>query len=111
MNEELKSKFEEILNKQFEPNSETPLWACIALSSDKDAYFNAMQAAYNFAKTNEWVSVAERLPETEGYYLTWVNGFSRPIELYFGENKCFATADRSKVNVTHWQPLPTPPNQ
>lgn len=60
---------------------------------------------------SEWISVKDRLPEESSYYLTWVKGFSRPIELYFNiETGSFATTDRSIINITDWQPLPKPPN-
>jgi len=61
-------------------------------------------------KENEWTSVEDRLPEASSYYLTWQNGFSRPVELYWGlDDPCFRTIDRHKINVTHWRPLPSPP--
>lgn len=56
----------------------------------------------------KWISVDKEHPENEGYYQTWVGGFSRPIELYYSEGS-FKTTDRHKINVTHWMPLPEKP--
>lgn len=111
MSEELKSKFEDILNKQFEPNSETPLWACIALSSDKDAYFKAMQAAYDMPKSDKWVSVKTALPKESGEYLCFGGLFDyepiRTVKVFDKDEGRFI----SSYKIQFWQPLPTPPNQ
>lgn len=69
-------------------------------------------------KGGEWISVSERLPEKEGYYITFTlcsnNGV---IPLKF----VFTTVRGQKVKrwewngrispwvVTHWMPLPEPP--
>lgn len=44
--DELKERFEAELNKMFEPNAETPLWACIQLSGDVGSHIQAMHSAY-----------------------------------------------------------------
>lgn len=81
------------------------------------------EAVYNagYRKQSEWISVDERLPETEGDYLVWnkeqkrieIRFFYRlppnyPVEShpeireYFGN---FADYKR----ITHWMPLPEAP--
>lgn len=70
--------------------------------------FHALEKAYKLDR-EEWISVGDRLPDREGYYLTWVNGFSRPLELYWNGN-CFATTDRSCIGITHYHHLPNPPH-
>ena len=62
---------------------------------------------------DEWVSVEERLPELNG----WVLGCVIPDddELVVGEVdfdvecKTFQCTYGYNLRVTHWQPLPTPP--
>ena len=77
--------------------------------------------AAGYRKQSGWISVEERLPETEGDYLVWnkekkkieIRFFYRlpphyPVEShpeireYFGN---FADYKR----ITHWMPLPEPP--
>lgn len=76
------AKFEQILNTQFEPNSEHPLWACIALSSDKDAYINAMQKAYELGKQ------PQSIEGIVGFVLEWL----KKERLLIGVNKDFYQA-------------------
>lgn len=111
MNDELKDRFEAILNEQFQPNSETPLWACIALSSDKDAYFKAMLSAIELDRADGWVRVSERLPEIE--VSVWIF-----TDLgYMGEGFMIKQDAWRLIglgvadNITHWMPLPNKPNK
>lgn len=65
---------------------------------------------HNYRRNNEWVSVKDRLPEQSGYYLcTYVFDNHRfYYDRWFWESeKRFATTD----NITHWMPLPEPPNE
>jgi hypothetical protein len=64
-----------------------------------------------------WIPVGERMPPEDPYYqnrsakvlvhlstgTVWVSWFFRPTEAWVG-------IDYSKERVTHWMPLPQPPN-
>jgi hypothetical protein len=59
----------------------------------------------------EWISVTERLPETKGWYFVWVNN---GVDVNTC-NKCYYGGERFSdimgfPPVTHWMPLPEPPN-
>lgn len=84
------------------------------------AYKNGYARGYADGK-GEWISVEERLPDVEGYFMVW-NKEQKKIEIrffyrlpthylvethpevreYFGN-----CADYKKI--THWMPLPEPP--
>jgi hypothetical protein len=54
----------------------------------------------------EWISVKDRLPNIMQGVLVWAHGYSSDyIEIAVYEGNEF-TVD----NVTHWMPLPEPPN-
>ena len=78
--------------------------ACLALALyDKD-----------YRKRSKWISVDDRLPEESGEYLTYHNGYYMTLS-YSARHKMFnASDDIAKANsaihtVTHWMPLPEPP--
>jgi hypothetical protein len=62
---------------------------------------------------NEWISVKDRLPEKSGAYLVYSpevpveagNVWDCSFYEVNGKDLSFATG----YNVTHWQPLPAPP--
>ena len=69
----------------------------------------------------KWVSVEERLPETEGYYLVW-NKEQKKIEIRFfyrlppnypvesnPEIREYFGNFTDYKRITHWMPLPEPP--
>lgn len=69
----------------------------------------------------EWISVKERLPETEGWYFVWDDVqetvkkrfFYRippnfPVETYPHIREYFGNVSDYK-RFTHWMPLPEPP--
>ena len=77
-----------------------------------------------FSAPGEWISVKDRLPEEEDYYLTWVidNGASyyfevqkfdkmpRTLKEMYGN--CITHWEKSLWDdriVTHWMKLPNPP--
>lgn len=68
----------------------------------------------------EWVSVDERLPETDGEYQIWDNGWgvANFIDgIWKGDKIANSTSPyvkgkfRIEVRPTHWKPLPTAPKQ
>ena len=69
----------------------------------------------------EWISVEERWPETDGYYLVWnkeqrkieIRFFHRlpphyPVETYPEIRAYFGNCSDHKSR-THWMPMPEPP--
>jgi hypothetical protein len=68
-------------------------------------------------KKMKWIKITDRLPESEGEILIYVNGYctlgkyniSKKIFQEFAPNM-FETMEWLKLeNVTHWMPLPNPP--
>jgi hypothetical protein len=55
---------------------------------------------------NGWISVKDRLPESDGFYLAWYTfkdgGHALDI-FYFNAGSPISNA------ITHWKPLPEPP--
>ena len=69
----------------------------------------------------DWISVEERWPETDGYYLVWnkeqrkieIRFFHRlpphyPVETYPEIRAYFGNCSDHK-SITHWMPMPEPP--
>ena len=74
-----------------------------------------------YRKEQEWISVDERLPETEGDYLVW-NKEQKKIEIRFFYRlpPNYPVEDHPEIReyfgnvsdykkITHWMPLPQPP--
>ena len=81
------------------------------------------EAIYNsgYRKQSGWISVEERWPETDGYYLVWnkeqrkieIRFFHRlspyyPVETYPEIRAYFGNCSDHK-SITHWMPMPEPP--
>ena len=62
----------------------------------------------------EWISVKDRLPENKGRYLTY-NNLEYPYvwqAVYRYTEKGFLNNELdSVISVTHWMPLPEPPQE
>ena len=62
---------------------------------------------------NEWINIKDRLPDMGGYYLCFNNNnlpFIAAFFFYVNEkHPCFKNSKGNKLNVTHWMPLPDPP--
>ena len=56
-----------------------------------------------------WIPCSERMPENEGWYLTVVKpeNASAFVNIY----KFFAGTFNSFFQITHWMPLPEPPEE
>lgn len=62
---------------------------------------------------NEWISVKDRLPESDGHYLC-TDGNEIQIMAYFGEYKGsydWSSYMSNTIDVTHWMPLPKAPEE
>ena len=66
---------------------------------------------------DEWISVNDRLPDKSGRYLCWFgkNTMAKGAEIvtYIESLKAFGSLKSLETypNVTHWMPLPEPPNE
>ena len=66
---------------------------------------------------SEWISVKDRLPEERGSYLVFEPEFidselaswSVLVARYYETDKTFNYNFQVLSNVTHWMPLPEPP--
>ena len=105
---------------------------CFVLRPDRDpaatealrAYANATdnetlaEDIYNWVGKGEpvqqWIPVTERLPETDGWYQVWTKtpfgGFKSFNKASFHNGEWHGGGGRWN-NVTHWMPLPSPPEE
>ncbi|MFN6189739.1 MAG: DUF551 domain-containing protein [Planctomycetia bacterium] len=62
---------------------------------------------------SEWISVSERLPESGDMVMVWNYGEHVLAWLNFTNNGTayFSSKDDSNFEVTHWMPLPRPPER
>ncbi len=66
---------------------------------------------------DEWISVKDRLPKEDGFYLVYIVANFNPenkqmITLYFsGLSKRFIYGSDEIFTVTHWMSLPEPPKE
>src|SRR5690348_7012978 len=60
----------------------------------------------------EWISVKDRLPEQEALYLVYDSSNKEWGLSYFIVNGSYRYFDIwESLDITHWMPLPSPPNQ
>lgn len=82
---------------------------CVAkMCDDVLAYIQQLEQ-----RVPRWISVEERLPEDDSHYLVWAhdNG-AEEVALYYGDGE-WLTDDLENITrvVTHWMPLPEPPEE
>lgn len=65
------------------------------------------------AQMPRWISVGERLPEDDGYVLCHCNDGSPDVVAMYYENRDFLNLDLDNItlSVTHWMPMPQPPEE
>ena len=65
------------------------------------------------ARVPKWISVDDRLPEEDGYYLCCIKSSLFPDRIYIDILECdkgsFEEGHIYTDTVTHWMPLPEPP--
>lgn len=63
-------------------------------------------------KVPKWISVEERLPDNDDYYLTYTTEYTCEVYRYDGDGE-WVTAwdDTANHDITHWMPLPVPPEE
>ena len=88
-----------------------PLGGCFFDTAEE-----AFQAIPTLTPPNEWVSVKERLPRVGGDFICAVqdkNGgiWIIPAEWNLEMKTWFGAFGEIKNKVTHWMPLPTPPDR
>jgi len=55
-----------------------------------------------------WISVEDELPNVAGWYLVFYNGCKMQVAFFNGKKWPF---DNHYHKVTHWRPLPEPPEE
>ena len=67
----------------------------------------------NGVTVQEWISVEDRLPEEDGYYLCCIKSSLFPDRVYIDILECdkgsFEEGHIYTDTVTHWMPMPQPP--
>ncbi|GAF99105.1 unnamed protein product [marine sediment metagenome] len=76
--------------------------------ADGDIYF-----AEGGQEVMEWISVDERLPDSDGKYLCWdvpySSGTGSPTFGRYQDNEFITDIAEDWSHVTHWMPLPKAP--
>ena len=57
---------------------------------------------------DKWISVKDRLPDRDGWYLVMIKWADEATTLYFSDDYWRDIEDEI-YSVTHWMPLPMPP--
>ena len=80
---------------------------CVTKMNERAA--DAIEALSKTEKTTRWIPVTERLPERSGTYLVYVYGDVTDLNYWRGE--WHRLGDDYTKAVTHWMPLPEPPEE
>ena len=60
-------------------------------------------------KMGEWISVKDRLPDDPTEYIVMISGATIPTTLLFNGVEWYDFREDEFYPVTHWMPLPLPP--
>lgn len=101
MNDRTKEKIVELLDIIIQPGQKT-------LGDIADYLIS------NGVTVQEWISVKDRLPEKNHAVLGWYKdnpfaGYTYEVVSWNGHGWVFVYAQRYVTNVTHWMPMPKPP--
>ena len=83
-------------------------WCSTTITRDALSYIQQLEA-----QQPRWISVGDRLPEDDGYVLCHCNDGSPDVVcMYYGDGE-FVTPELDNIThiVTHWMPLPQPPEE
>ena len=77
-----------------------------------EALNDAIDLINNPSMLQRWISVEERLPETDIYALVYGQSYGYEVCMYYGDGE-WLTRDLSNVTrlVSHWMPLPPSPEE
>lgn len=78
-----------------------------------DALNAAIDLINNPSMMTQWISVKDRLPEDDADYLVWLyDACTVERAMYYGDGEWLTEElDNLTRFVTHWMPLPEPPNE
>ena len=69
------------------------------------------QAAWEAAKRDQWVLCDERMPEPYQTCIVGRTDVQWPITAFWTGQKWCRDVTKEEFYITHWMPLPDPPNQ
>ena len=77
-----------------------------------EALNDAIDLINNPSMLQGWISVKEKLPETDNYCIVFEPGYGYEVCMYYGDGE-WLTPDLSNVTrfVSRWMPLPEPPEE
>ena len=89
------------------PYQEEQSYCKNVLHHDALAYIKQLEA-----KDPQWISVKEKLPETDNYCIVFEPGYGYEVCMYYGDGE-WLTPDLSNVTrfVSRWMPLPPSPEE
>lgn len=74
-----------------------------------DPVIEACRMGMEALERTRWIPCSERLPERKGYYLTVDK--QENVGAYVNVHKFFAGTFHGFFPITHWMPLPEPPEE
>lgn len=84
------------------------LMKCSEILKEACAFRKAAEVLYNAGyRKQEWISVEERLPDRQGYFLITDEAGGVMVALWMKQLGWISNFSANKI--THWMPLPEPP--
>ena len=91
----------------------TEFYGCDPMYYDVDAWAIADHLIAHGVTVQEWISVDDRLPEEDDYYLCCIKSSLFPDRIYIDILECDKGSFEEGLiytdTVTHWMPMPQPP--